>query len=201
MTMTPDEIEAALQQAFAQCDRAAAALTDQQQQILRQALGVDQETNPLAQLSLDERQALLTFIQQETAQNRSWKMTLLNDWLQGRDSGIVQFIRDRYGIQWLEQIRTSHLVDYADYEDGAAFQLKVGDRIEVCNGLWEWVQDNGPCSREWFPCVVVRVQAQTEPGSGARYHASCVVRFKSGAEYEIQGIYEWNRPNWRWLDC
>ncbi|HEY9646662.1 MAG TPA: hypothetical protein V6C88_09845, partial [Chroococcidiopsis sp.] len=27
----------------------------------------------------------------------------------------------------------------------------------------------------------------------------CTVRFDNGMEYEIQGVYEWNRYNWRWL--
>ncbi|MFP5275246.1 hypothetical protein [Coleofasciculus sp.] len=26
-----------------------------------------------------------------------------------------------------------------------------------------------------------------------------IVRFDHGMEYEIQGIYEWNRYNWRWI--
>jgi len=197
--MTPDEIETALRIAFEQCDRASVTLNEQQKQILRQAFGIGAEVNPLAQLNVTERQTLLEFIREETAQDRPWKMTLLNDWLQGRDSGKVQFIRDRLGMQWLEQIKTFHLADYADVED-ETFRLKVGDRIEVSNGLWEWVQETGPCSREWFPCVVVGIQNEEKLGEGMRRHASCVVRFTSGAEYEIQGIYEWNRPNWRWVN-
>lgn len=199
--MTPDEIERALWQAFEQCEKADMTLTAQQKQILQQALGVSgTRINPLAQLTLDERQTLLDFIRDQEEQNRSWKMTLLNDWLNGRDSGAVQFIRDRYGMQWLEQVKTIHLADYAEPEHGSAFQLKVGDRIEVSNGLWEWVQDSGPCSREWFPCLVTGVRQAIATEDGLNRHASCIVRFESGAEYEIQGIYEWNRPNWRWIE-
>jgi hypothetical protein len=200
--MTPDEVENALQMAFEQCDQANSSLTSQQKHILRQALGFDGNgrANPLAQLSIDERAALLTFIREQEEQNRSWKMTLLNDWLNGRDSGTVQFIRDRYGMQWLEHIKTIHLADYAEPEDGGAFQLKVGDRVEVSNGLWEWVQDSEPGSRQWFPCLVIGVRQPIAHEEGLNRHASCVVRFESGAEYEIQGVYEWNRPNWRWLD-
>lgn len=198
--MTPDEIELALQAAFEQCDRAAASLTRDQKQMLRQALGLGEQANPLAQLTAAERQALLQFIRDEGEQNRVWKMTLLNDWLQGNQSGKVQFIRDRLGMQWLEQIKPVHLADYADLEDGETLKLNVGDRIEVCNGLWEWVQETGPCSREWFPCIVIGIQNEAELSEEVRRHASCVVRFNSGAEYEIQGIYEWNRPNWRWVN-
>lgn len=199
--MTPDEIQAALQVAFQQCERANVALTPQQQQILRQALGLqEKEENPLSQLTAEERLAFLGFVQEEETQKRSWKTTLFNDWLQGRNSGKVQFIRDRYGMQWLEQVQAIHLTDYLhELEDESLCPLKVGDRIEVCNGLWEWVQDSGPCRREWFPCRVIGVQIANDSEDGVRAHASCVVRFDSGVEYEIQGIYEWNRPNWRWV--
>lgn len=198
--MTPEEIEAALQAAFEQCDRADVTLNPQQQQILRRALvGNGRSRNPLADLTLDERRILLKFVQEQEQQNRSWKMVLLNDWLQGEKSGKIQFVRDRYGMQWLEQIQPIHLADYDDLETGE-LQLKLGDRIEVTNGLWEWVQESDPHSREWFTCTVIGVHEPTpDQADGVRRHASCVIRFESGAEYEIQGIYEWNRPNWRWL--
>uniref|UniRef100_A0A832M2X5 Uncharacterized protein n=1 Tax=Oscillatoriales cyanobacterium SpSt-402 TaxID=2282168 RepID=A0A832M2X5_9CYAN len=201
--MTPDEIEAALRAAFTQCEEANVSLSSQQQEILLQALGIDHDLqpNPLDQLSADERRALLEFVQSQEQQNLSWKTTLLNDWLQGQSSGTVQFIRDRLGIQWLEQVRTSHLIEYDHLSEGEVIALKVGDRIEVTNGLWEWVQESGPCSREWFPCTVIGIhEASNEEADGLRRHASCIVRFNSGVEYEIQGIYEWNRPNWRWLE-
>ncbi|MGC8712255.1 MAG: hypothetical protein ACP5RH_07660 [Leptodesmis sp.] len=203
--MTPDEISAALQAAFHQCEMAAMPLTAQQQKILWQALGIiDQDgqgtlANPLTQLSAAERQALLQFIRHQAQESLDWKATLLNDWLQNRDSGPVQFIRDRYGLQWLEQVQPFHLAAYENPEDDETLRLQVGDRIEITNGLWEWVQESGPCSREWFPCTVVSVQEGDARLEDTHRHARCVVRFESGAEYEIQGIYEWNRPNWRWL--
>lgn len=203
--MTPDEISAALQAAFHQCEMAAMPLTPPQQQILWQALGIsDQDgqriiANPLTQLSPTERQALLQFVRYQTQEGLAWKTTLLNDWLQERDSGSVQFIRDRYGIQWLEQVEPVHLAAYENPEEDDTLRLQAGDRIEITNGLWEWVQENKPCDREWFSCTVISVREPDASLEGVDRHASCVVRFDNGAEYEIQGIYEWNRPNWRWL--
>lgn len=204
--MTPDEVSAALEAAFHQCEMAAIPLSQQQQQILRQTLGEPEQngqdpiTNPLAQLSPPERQALLQFIRLQTQEGLAWKTTLLNDWLEGKDSGAVQFIRDHYGMQWLEQVQPVHLNAYEDPEENDTLRLQVGDRIEITNGLWEWVQENGPCSREWFPCTVVSIrESEDHSPEDEHRHASCVVRLESGAEYEIQGIYDWNRPNWRWL--
>ncbi|PSB27866.1 hypothetical protein [Stenomitos frigidus] len=240
--MTHSEIEAALTAAFKQCEAALHPLSDRQKQILLQAvraamqfeqngkLGHDRSfkaavgnaelglSNPLEQLTPEERQTFLAFVELQERQNQPWKITLLNDWLSGRSSGAVQFIRERYGIQWVEQITPLHLADYIDLENDDGPRLKVGDRIEVTNGLWEWVQETGPCSREWFPCTVVSVNpaleasgidpASTEnasegvdkaKGSGSS-EISCIIRFEDGTEYEIQGVYDWNRPNWRWLD-
>ena len=199
--MTPDDLEQALQRAFAECERANAALTPAQQEILRRMLS-DRPIaeNPLAALTPAERTALLQFIRDQTTQRQSWKITLWNDWLQGRDSGTVQFIRDRYGIQWLDQIQPRHLAAYGEPEHDPAVRLQVGDRIQVCNALWEWVPPDQPAAREWFPCVVIQVPAESESESEGDRHARCTVRFASGAEYEIQGIYEWNRPNWRWSE-
>lgn len=198
MMMPSDDLESALDAAFQQCEQANAALTPQQQALIRQALGLrDTGENPLDQLTAEERQRLLAFVREQEAQQQDWKTALLNDWLQGQGSGAVQFIRDRYGMTWLEQVQPIHLAAYLNLADDQAFPLRVGDRIEVSNGLWEWVQENGPCSREWFPCRVIGVQAGIPEEDGLRCHASCVVRFESGMEYEIQGIYEWNRPNWR----
>jgi hypothetical protein len=207
--MTPEELEAALQEAFNQCERAACPLSAHQQQILQQSLqGVLNQTvpapelsgNPLDQLTPAERQTLLAFIAQQEAQQRPWKITLLNDWLQGQDSGAVQFIRDCYGLSWLEQVQPFHLEHYTDHAQGEVLLLKVGDRIEVTNGLWEWVQEEGPCSREWYPCTVVSIrEAIDSTEQTSRSQTSCVIRFDTGAEYEIQGVYDWNRPNWRWL--
>jgi hypothetical protein len=96
-------------------------------------------------------------------------------------------------------VQTHHLAEYAE----ETLTLKVGDRIEVSNSLWEWVQDEGPCRREWVSCLVVSVTATCDNGSTipASYqcHTNCTVRFDNGSEYEIQGMYEWNRYSWRWF--
>ncbi len=205
--MTQAEIEAALQTALRHCETAGYPLNDAQQQILFAVLkerlrepSTDQglALNPLAALTPEQRQALFQFIKAQEQQNKSWKTTLLNDWLHDRASGTVQFIRDSLGFQWLETITAA---DLADYEE-AALWLKVGDRIELSNGLWEWVQDTGPCSREWFSCTVVGITETQSPlyeeVAESQISTNCTVRFENGNEYEIQGVYEWNRPNWRW---
>lgn len=198
--MTQAEIEAVLQAAFRQCETAGYPLDEQQKVILsqtiknqlRQATSSKPEANPLDRLTPEQLQALLRFVKQQEQQNASWKVTLFNDWLQGRTSGEVQFIRDVYGVQWLESITPAHLIEYEE----EVLQLKVGDRIEVSNGLWEWVQETGPCRREWFPCVIINVtRSLNDPENSS---TKCTVRFENGSEYEIQNIYDWNRPNWRW---
>jgi len=207
--MTPDEIEAALQAAFDCCDAASCPLTNRQKQLLLQVVeesiclplelpdgtAVESDVaNPLDELTPDQRQSFLQFVKAHEQQERSWKIQLLNDWLRERNSGSVQFIRDRYGPQWLNRIKPGHFAKYAD-EGEEALKLKVGDRIEVSNGLWEWVQETGPCSREWFACTVIWV---SETGVGADTAIDCIIRLSDGAEYEIQGMYDWNRYNWRW---
>src|SRR5512147_1384566 len=115
--MSSSEIEAVLRQAFNECDAAGLSLTEPQKQILRQVLlqrlgdrplsdssAEAEGHNPLDELTDRQRQILLHFIAEQRSQNRSWKVQLLNDWLNGEDSGDMQFIRDLYGIQWLEQI-------------------------------------------------------------------------------------------------
>ncbi|HEY9636215.1 MAG TPA: hypothetical protein V6D14_22605 [Coleofasciculaceae cyanobacterium] len=211
--MTEAEIEAVLQLAFIQCEAISRPLTDQQKQILLQVVkesvarevlvslntSSDQEreiVNPLDELTLEQRQALLQFVKEQEKQDYPWKIKLLNDWLHNRDSGSVQFIRDECGPQWLNRVKPGHLDQYFEAQtllDG--LKLKVGDRIEVSNGLWEWVQENGPCTREWFPCTVVRVSQHSDSD---RSYYNCIIRFDNGTEYEIQGIYQWNRYNWRW---
>ncbi len=201
--MTPDEIETALQAAFNSCDAASCPLTDMQKQILlrvfEQIQGDSQSkisdvANPLDELSEEELTAFLQFVKTKEQQNRTWKVQLLNDWLHENDSGNVQFIRQSYGLQWLNRVEPCHFDKYSYLED--ALQLRVGDRIEVSNGLWEWVQDDGPCKREWFPCIVLQIDP-IDDGNGSS-SANCVVRLYNGSEYEIQGIYAWNRYNWRW---
>jgi len=203
--MTPAEIEAVLQAAFKVCNLADCPLTDRQKQILLQV--VEELTckplespesdrgNPLDELTPDQRQSFLQFVKVQEQQKLPWKIQLLNDWLQERDSGSVQFIRDRYGPQWLSRLKPVHIAMYEEIEGVEALKLKVGDRIEVSNGLWEWVQENGPCSREWVASTVIQIDETVDTIGVA---TNCLIRFSNGAEYEIQGMYEWNRYNWRW---
>lgn len=198
--MSPDEIEAALYSAFRRCDLENCPLADKQKQILLQLveqIRFDAHTdvldtkNPLDVLSPEELQAFLHFVKIHEEQELSWKVQLLNDWLHNHDSGAVHFIRERYGLQWLNSIEQRHIQKYIATNS----QLKIGDRIEVCNGLWEWVHEQGPCKPEWFPCTVIHLGTENSDNNSI---SSCIVRFKNGREYEIQGVYDWNRYNWRW---
>ncbi|MBW4634027.1 MAG: hypothetical protein KME30_19610 [Iphinoe sp. HA4291-MV1] len=199
--MSPDEIEVALQVAFYRCDGASCPLSDTQKEILLQVLeqikgshtAVSDIANPLDELTPEELQAFLEFVKAQEEQNRSWKAQLLNDWLHENDSGAVQFIRDRYGLTWLNRVEPHH---FDKYSESDILKLKVGDRIEVCNALWEWVQDGGPCSPQWYSCIVTKVD---ETGDGDYSSTNCIIRFNNGAEFEIQGMYEWNRFHWRRL--
>lgn len=171
-------------------------------------------TNPLDELASDQRYALLQFIKEQRLQDRSWKSQLLDDWLQEKDSEVLRFVRERYGIQWLDRVQPIHVAQYADQ---VTMVLQVGDRIEVSNGLWEWVQEEGPCSQEWFSCTVVNLTEinltetdltetdLTETGAGQLsdydHYTICTIRFGNGMEYQIQGIYEWNRYRWRWAQA
>jgi len=197
--MTPAEFEAALQTAFQRCETAGHPLDLQQQQILLAAFLTRADVNPLDELTSEQRSTLLAFVHEQERQGRPWKTQLLNDWLLGQPSGTMQFIRELYGPQWVDRVQTHHLAEYAE----ETLTLKVGDRIEVSNSLWEWVQDEGPCRREWVSCLVVSVTATCDNGSTipASYqcHTNCTVRFDNGSEYEIQGMYEWNRYSWRWF--
>jgi len=210
--MTPTEIEAVLQAAFIQCETSLCPLSDQQKQILLQVVTEsvtraallasakedddEDAANPLDELTAEQRQALLQFVKEQEKLDRPWKIKLLNDWLHNRESGSVQFIRENYGPQWLNCVKPKHLAQYFAAElSSDHLKLRVGDRIEVSNGLWEWVQENGPCTREWFACTVVRI-SQHSDSDGSYYN--CTIRFDNGSEYEIPGIYQWNRYNWRW---
>jgi len=227
--MNPAEISAALQAAFQQCEAAGNPLSDRQRQILLAAvkrimslhsrgvttleteeasfLSIDasdalsspvwQSMNPLDALDAAQREALLSYVKQQTRLERDWKIELLNDWLAGRDSGSVQFVRDRLGSRWLEAVQPAHLAAYVDVLPDELLELRVGDRIEVCNALWEWVprQDDGT-ERQWYPCQVIQIQDRDDD---QRRCTCCTIRFDDGAEYEIQGIYDWNRTNWRRL--
>ena len=74
-------------------------------------------------------------------------------------------------------------------------KLQVGDAIEVSNGLWEWIPADAADSCDWFPCEVIEVNESEDDSPPV----SCRIRFQNGEEWEIQGIYRWNRPNWRFL--
>src|SRR4028119_57158 len=199
--MTPSEIEAVLKVAFIQCETALCPLSDQQKQILLQLVmaSVTRDAlvssanddsdgeigNPLDELTPEQRQALLQFVKEQEKQERPWKIKLLNDWLHNRNSGTVQFIRDSYGPQWLNRIKPVHLAQYFEAETSSdSLRLKVGDRIEISNGLWEWVQENGPCKREWFPCTVVGVYEASDSDCD---YTNCIIRFENGTAYEMPG--------------
>ncbi|MEB3215722.1 MAG: hypothetical protein VKN72_05600 [Nostocales cyanobacterium 94392] len=201
--MTPDEIEIALQEAFKRCDAARCPLTDGQKMILLQVLSkqingksdqsLSDDVNPLLELTSEELQIFSEFVKEQEKKNRSWKIELLNDWLQEKDSGVVQFIRERYGIQWLNSVEKYHFDQLGNAE---SFKLKVGDRIEVCNGLWEWVQEGTSCEPQWFPCTVINLEEIVEDDNS---YTTCTIRFNDGAEYQIQGVYQWNSYQWRWI--
>jgi len=201
--MSKAEIEAALQAAFSLCDSTGCSLSEQQKQILLHvtevltekllATSLSETVNPLDDLTPDQRQALLLFVAQFDRTSDAWKTSLLNDWLHGRDSGSVQFIRDRYGPQWLDAIQPSHLAAYD--QDSRLLKVKVGDRLEVSSSLWEWVPATDLDSREWLSCTVIRV---FESSDNERAHLNCTVRLANGLEYDVNGMYDWNRLNWRW---
>lgn len=198
--MTPDEMESALQAAFNRCDAASCPLNDQQKEILMQMVELLQldsnldgfDENPLNELAPEELELFLGFVKNQEAQNVSWKVQLLNDWLSGEDSGEVHFIRQRYGLQWLDRLERRHFDTIAL---GNPLKLKVGSRIEVCNALWEWVPSGSSQDCEWYPCTVIQIK---EVNDGSDSVSNCIVRFQNGAEYEIPGVYEWNQSNWRW---
>jgi hypothetical protein len=195
--MTPNQIESLLKVAFRHCDIAGCPLTEQQKQILLQLVRESQqateelENNPLIELDSHELEAFLEFVRNKETQHISWKAQLLNDWLHGNDSGGVHFIRQRFGMQWLDRLQPYH---FQQITTENYLQIRVGDRIEVCNVLWEWVQDKNPDHREWYPCTVIKVNKIQD---GEDFFTNCVIRFDNGAEYEVQGVYEWNQYNWR----
>lgn len=206
--MKKADIEAALQRAFSECNRYFIPLTRKQKEIIQQLVLVEllsenpppsSQQNPLDDLTLSEQQALLDYIRQTEQTDQSWKIQLFNDWLAGRDSGEVQFIRDTYGMQWLNRVQPVHITQYLEkFQQEDTLRLKVGDRVEVSNGLWEWVSKNEVCPEEWFPCTVVRISPQPDNNVSLNRPTTCTIRFDNGAEFEIQGVYQWNRYNWRW---
>ncbi|MEO8892020.1 MAG: hypothetical protein ABI417_10890, partial [Coleofasciculaceae cyanobacterium] len=192
--------------AFMECEAALCPLSEQQKKLLLQVITetvrgesslTEANGNPLDELTAEQRQELLQFVKEQEKQEYPWKIKLLNDWLHNCNSGTVQFIRELYGPQWLNRVKPVHLAQYFDAETALeVLKIKVGSRIEVSSGLWEWVQEDGPCSREWFPCTVVKIAQNTDSDNS---YYSCVIRFDNGSEYEVQGIYQWNRYNWRWV--
>jgi len=198
--MDYQEIQSAIEAVLRRCEQGQIPLSNEQADILQQVLierftssSVDfpDEANPLDELTPEQRDALLEFIVEQG--ECPWKAKIFNDWLQGRDSGKIQFLREEYGPQWLNRVQPYHVAQYLEQSDRAEqVQLTVGDRIEVSNLLWEWVQDEN--TQEWFPCTVVNL-SQGEY-TGHRYQ-NCTIRFDNGAEWEIPGIYQWNRYYWR----
>lgn len=198
--MNRSELENTLKAAFNQCEQEFCPLSDRQKQLIQETVlnslfpSSPCQDNPLDELTNGEQQALLSFIQAQQEQNLDWKITLLNDWLNNRDSQEVQFIRDKYGFNWLNRLQNLHIDQFLQQERRKNRLLQVGDRIEICNGLWEWVQENSPCPPEWFPCVVVGL---TEIVEGDIKETTAIIRFENGSEFEIQGIYQWNQNYWR----
>ncbi|NBD33045.1 MAG: hypothetical protein GVY17_08810 [Cyanobacteria bacterium] len=200
--MDYQQIQSVLETMMRRCEQAQTPLSHQQTEILHEVLiellassttELPDEPNPLDELTPEQRDALLEFIVDQGEQ--PWKAQILNDWLQGRDSGNVQFLREDYGPQWLNRVQPYHVAQYLEQSDRAEeVQLKVGDRVEVSNLIWEWVQDDDPEQQDWYPCTVVSL-SQGEY-NGHRYQ-NCTIRFDNGAEWELPGIYQWNRYYWR----
>jgi len=137
-----DEIETTLKAAFLQCEALFCPLNQQQKEILlevffeRNSLA---DGNPLDELTSMQREILLEFILKQERENLAWKSSLLNDWLNDRPSGAVQFIRDQYGLAWLNSIKPIHWQEYLQKLRLTREKLQAGDTIEVSNGLWEWI--------------------------------------------------------------
>jgi hypothetical protein len=118
-----------LQAAFNRCESAICPLTDRQKNILLQVVeeltqlslmpdtiaAVSHSANPLDELTLTSATAF-AICQIPRAKKIALENQLLNDWLQERDSGQMQFIRERYGPQWLNRIKPEHFNKYADEE-------------------------------------------------------------------------------------
>lgn len=189
-----------LKAAFRECDRKFCPLSDRQKEIVLKTVldrltpRDDGDHNPLDELSDEQRSQLLAFIQSQAGEEQSWKIRLLNDWLNGQDSGSVQFIRDNYGFGWLNRVQPIHL---SAYLPEIAPPLSIGDRIEVSSRLWEWAQDENNDDSEWIGATVVGMKMGCDRDAE---FAIAIVRFANGDVYEIPGIYEWNRYNWRQID-
>jgi hypothetical protein len=194
----------ALDAAFRQCGAAGMALNEVQRQILQQVTQTillkalanpdadDPDENPLDALTEAQRQTLLSYIADCDRNAQDWKTTLFNDWLQGRDSGQVQFLRDRYGFDWINRVQPQDIAAYTDFDEGA---LNIGDRLEVSSRLWEWIPEDLGEEPEWIACTLVALaQPQAEPNPTT---LSGTVQFENGLELDIQGLNDWNKSNWR----
>jgi hypothetical protein len=193
----------ALETAFRQCGTAGMALNDVQRQILQQVTqtvlikallnpdAVDPDENPLDALTEDQCQALLDFIAECDRTTQDWKTILFNDWLQGKDSGPVQFLRDRYGFDWIDRVKRQNIDAYAEAEEQ---ELKVGDRLEVSSRLWEWIPEDLGEEPEWIVCTLINL---TQPDRGEATTITGTVQFENDLVLEIEGLHDWNKGNWR----
>jgi hypothetical protein len=202
-------LQNALQAAFRQCETVGSPLSDVQQKIIQQVTqtlllkaiaphpeSVDpasptDEVNPLDDLTPDQRQALVDYVAECDRNNQDWKPTLFNDWMEGRDSGSVQFLRDLYGLDWVNGVRPQHLVAYVERP---VTVLKVGDRIEVSSRLWEWIPEETDEEPTWVICTIILLYESQE---GEIVHLNGMVQFENGLELEIPGLNDWNQSNWR----
>jgi hypothetical protein len=195
----------ALETAFRQCGAAGMALNDVQRQILQQVTQTvllqtltnldtaNPDENPLEALTEGQRQALLRFVSECDRNTQDWKTALFNDWLQGQESGQVQFLRDRYGFNWINRVQRQDIAAYTEDDEQA---LKIGDRIEVSSRLWEWIPEDLGEEPEWLTCTLVHL---TQPDDIDTIILNGTVQFENGVELEIQGLNDWNKINWRRL--
>jgi hypothetical protein len=196
-------LEQALEAAFRQCATAGMALNDVQRQILQQVTqtvlikaltssdAVDPAENPLDVLTEDQCQTLLDFVTECDRSAQDWKTILFNDWLQGRDSGPVQFLRDRYGFDWINRVRRQDITAYAEAEE---LELKIGDRLEVSSRLWEWIPEDLGEEPAWIVCTLINL---TQPDSSEATSVTGTVQFENDLVLEIEGLNDWNKGNWR----
>jgi hypothetical protein len=196
-------LEQALEAAFRQCATAGMALNDVQRQILQQVTqtvlikaltnpdAVDLDENPLDALTEDQRQTLLDFVAECDHSDQDWKTLLFNDWLQGQDSGPVQFLRDRYGFDWINRVQRQNIKAYGEAEEQV---LKIGDRLEVSSRLWEWIPEDLGEEPEWIICTLIDL---IQPDSTEATPITGIVQFENDLVLEIEGLNDWNRGNWR----
>ncbi len=199
------QVQNALQAAFRQCETVGSPLNDVQKQVIQQVTqtlllkaivdptqSLEPSANPLADLLPDQRQAFLDYVTECTLKDQDWKTALFNDWVEGRHSGTVQFLRDRYGLDWVNQIQPQHLVTYVATPLSA---LNVGDRIEVSSRLWEWIPEQTNEEPEWVVCTLIELYETQDTEIS---HLDGTVQFANGMELAITGLNEWNQNNWRW---